>query len=317
MTNVAKLEQPQKPEAETKKPEAPKRSILIAMSERYHMEPEPFEATVRATCFPASPPATREEFAAGMQIAHRLELNPLSKEVHFARAKGGGIQALIGIDGWFVMANRHPQYDGCEFEKTYEVDDKGKKTLTAITCRIFRKDRNRPTEVEELMEECKRPTSEAWKLTPSRMLRHRAFGQCARIAFSFVGVMDEDEYQRWQELKDITPRKQVLDVPDAIDEEEAEAEAVGDAVVTEAEASQDAPFPDPQKYLGHLGEELAAAKDKEIYEEIWAAHLDGSDGRLSQAHQDEAKALYEKHGARFETKAKKKPKDKEDSGNLL
>ena len=317
MTNVAKLEQPQKPEAETKKPEAPKRSILLAMSERYGMEPEPFEATVRATCFPATPPATREEFAAGMQIAHRLELNPLTKEVHFARAKGGGIQALIGIDGWFVMANRHPQYDGCEFDKTYSTDDKGVKTLTAMTCRIFRKDRQRPTEIEELMEECKRPNSEAWKLTPSRMLRHRAFGQCARIAFSFVGVMDTDEFQRWQEMKDVTP-KQVLDVPDAIDEEEAEA--TGETSVSEAESSQDAPFPDPAKYLSHLSEELAAASDKAIFDEIWEAHVDGSDGRLSQAHQDEAKALYEKHGARFEAKpaAKKKPKgDKDEGGALL
>ncbi len=174
-----------------------RRSIIEAISRRYGMMPDAFEQTVRATCFPATPPATREEFAAGMQIAHRLELNPITKEVHFARVKGGGIQAIIGVDGWYTMANRHPQYDGCEFSYEWMETDNAKK-LFSVTCRIFRKDRARPNEITEYMAECIRP-SEAWRLTPSRMLRHRAFGQCARVAFSFAGIMDQDEYARWQE----------------------------------------------------------------------------------------------------------------------
>ncbi len=179
--------------------EAPeRRSIIETLSRQYNMEASTFVQMVRATCFPANPPATQEEFAAGMQIAHRLELNPITKEVHFARTKGGGIQAIIGVDGWYTMANRHPQYDGCEFGYEWLNGDNANKKLFSVTCRIFRKDRTRPNEVTEYMAECARQ-SEAWKLTPSRMLRHRAFGQCARIAFSFAGVMDHDEYERWQE----------------------------------------------------------------------------------------------------------------------
>jgi phage recombination protein Bet len=176
-----------------------RRSIVETMAVRYGMEAAAFQATVMATCFPANPPATREEFAAGMQVAHKLDLNPITKEVHFARIKGGGIQAIIGVDGWYVMANRHPQYDGCEFSHEWTTPQ-GKKEpeIASITCKIFRKDRGRPIEVTEYMHECRRQ-SEAWKLTPSRMLRHRAFGQCARVAFSFAGIMDQDEFARWQE----------------------------------------------------------------------------------------------------------------------
>ena len=291
MSNVAKLEAQK---SETPKESAPKRSILVAISERYNMEPAAFEATVRATCFPANPPATREEFAAGMQIAYRLELNPLTKEIHFARNKGGGIQGLIGIDGWFVMANRHPQYDGCEFEKTYETDKAGKKELSGITCRIFRKDRQRHTEVEELMVECRRPNSEAWKLTPSRMLRHRAFGQCARIAFSFVGVMDEDEYARWQEMKDITPKAPALAVPDLPDD--------ATPTISEAESNQDAPIVNEPLYLEQLADQLATADNQELYDEAWAAHETLVEaGRLSREGQIKAQALNEQHAARFNT----------------
>jgi phage recombination protein Bet len=187
---------------------APRRSIIETMAAQYGMETKAFQATVIATCFPANPAATMEEFAAGMQVAHKLGLNPLTKEVHFARTKGGGIQAIIGVDGWYAMANRHPEYDGCEFKHEWSIvkDAKKEPELVSITCRIFRKDRNRPMEVTEYMHECRRQ-SEAWKLTPSRMLRHRAFGQCARVAFSFAGIMDQDEFARWEEHENPPPRR--------------------------------------------------------------------------------------------------------------
>lgn len=196
---VAKVEDAQAETVQTEPAPAPRRSIIETMAAQYGMETAAFKATVIATCFPATPAASMEEFAAGMQVAHKLGLNPLTKEVHFARTKGGGIQAIIGVDGWYAMANRHPQYDGCEFDHEWAPpNDKGVSELVSVTCRIFRKDRGRPMEVTEYMRECVR-SSEAWKLTPSRMLRHRAFGQCARIAFSFAGVMDVDEFSRWQE----------------------------------------------------------------------------------------------------------------------
>src|SRR6185437_8589215 len=60
---------------------------------------------------------------------------------------------------------------------------------------IYRKDRNHPTTVTEYMSECKR-TSPAWQSHPKRMLRHKALIQCARLAFGFVGIFDQDEAER-------------------------------------------------------------------------------------------------------------------------
>lgn len=302
MTNVAKLETPA----------PPKRKLLQQLADRYGVEPDIFERTVSAVAMPN--PHTREELISCLIVANEHDLNPLTKEIHFMRTKTGQIVPIVGIDGWVKKLNAHPKFNGFEFEN--EMDGKN---LVAVTCKIHMKDRGYPVVATELMAECIRLPAQgkgpnAWSMTPSRMLRHRALMQAARYAVGFGGVMDLDEFERWQaEMKDVTPPKQVLDVPDAIEDPVDQTPAVE----TEAEASQDAPFPDPDKYLAHLGEELGAASDKEIFEEIWTAHLEGSDGRLSQAHQNEATALYEKHGAKFEAKGKKKGKAKEDGGALL
>ncbi|MGJ5653837.1 recombinase RecT, partial [Morganella morganii] len=59
----------------------------------------------------------------------------------------------------------------------------------------YRKDRNHPTSVTEYMSECNRGT-QPWKSHPKRMLRHKAMIQCARLAFGFAGIYDQDEAER-------------------------------------------------------------------------------------------------------------------------
>lgn len=135
-----------------------------------------------------------------LMVAKEHALNPLTKEIYFMKTKSGQIQPIVSVDGWIKKCNSHPEFDGMEFSDT--VDDKGK--LISITCSIYRKDRQRPTTVTEYMEECKGNTG-PWKSHPSRMLRHRALIQCARIAFGFAGVMDPDEFKTWQETVDVTP----------------------------------------------------------------------------------------------------------------
>ena len=48
-----------------------------------------------------------------------------------------------------------------------------------------------------------------WQSHPSRFLRHKATIQCARLAFGFVGIHDQDEAERiaesGQPVKDVTP----------------------------------------------------------------------------------------------------------------
>lgn len=252
------------------------RSVLVDMSDRYGMEPAAFEATLRATVCKGN--VSREEFAAFLLVAKEYRLNPLTKEIYAFPAKGGGIQPIVSIDGWCRIINEQPVLDGIEFE---DIADDGK--LVAVVCRIYRKDRTRPTVVTEYMAECRRAT-DVWKTWPARMLRHKALIQCARYAFGFSGIVDPDEYER---MVNVTPAKPEarrihagFDDP-ANDEpahdpttgeiQDAEVEAVAEAVDAALdgddlpEALRDAPEPEPAQDArpAPAGDVLAWADDLE------------------------------------------------------
>lgn len=176
----------------------PPRSVLLTMSERYGMEPQAFEQTLRATVFPAN--GTKEQFAAFLLVAKEYYLNPLLKEIYAFPARNGGIQPIVPIDGWTNIINSNPQLDGIEFDD--HLNEHG--IVTAITCRIFRKDRAHPIVVTEYMDECARST-ETWKQWPRRMLRHKALIQCARYAFGLAGIVDPDEAERIRDVNEMKP----------------------------------------------------------------------------------------------------------------
>lgn len=170
------------------------RSVTIAMAQRFGMEPGPFEQVLRATVIPKN--CTREQFVAFLMIANKYNLDPIAREIYAFPKPDGGIQPIVGIDGWLRMINDNPQMNGLEFEDI--LDETGK--LMAVKCRIYRKDRDRPTEVVEYMKECFMDKT-TWKKWPARMLRHKATIQCARYAFSLSGIVDPDEYERFAETK--------------------------------------------------------------------------------------------------------------------
>jgi phage recombination protein Bet len=169
----------------------PKRSVTVDMATRFGMEPGPFEAVLRATVVP--PETTREQFAAFLLVAKRYNLDPITREIYAFPTRAGGIQPIVGVDGWIRIVNDQPQMDGITFTDHVENGD-----LAAITCRIFRKDRTHPVEVTEYMAECRRP-SEAWNRWPARMLRHKALVQCARYAFGLSGIVEPDEFERFND----------------------------------------------------------------------------------------------------------------------
>lgn len=179
-----------------------KRSVLLAMAGRFGMEPAAFEATVRATCGCAG--ATREEFAAFLLVANEYGLNPVTREIYAFPKKGGGIQPIVGIDGWMTMANNHPAFDGIEVE--YGHDASGK--LESATARVYRKDRSHTVVVTEYLAECVRAT-DPWKM-PHRMLRHKAAIQAIRYAFGFAGIMEPDEAEGIVERVTPTPEPRAV-----------------------------------------------------------------------------------------------------------
>jgi hypothetical protein len=75
----------------------------------------------------------------------------------------------------------------------------------SCACIIHRKDRGHPIRVTEYMSECKRPNVGPWQSHPRRMLRHKAMIQCARLAFGYSGIYDQDEAERIVEVKTVDP----------------------------------------------------------------------------------------------------------------
>jgi phage recombination protein Bet len=171
--------------------ETPKASLLETMAAKFHLEPAKFLQTVKATIFDAK--GSQEELIAFLTVANRYNLDPFCGEVFAFRKQGGGIQAVVGVDGWSSILNSHPMMDGMEFED--RLDDKGE--LIAVTCKLYRKDRTHPVTCTEYMKECKRNT-QPWTQWPRRMLRHKATIQCARLAFGLTGIIDPDEADRFE-----------------------------------------------------------------------------------------------------------------------
>jgi phage recombination protein Bet len=162
----------------------PKPSALGAMATRFNVEPSKLLETLKHTAFKG---ATDAQMMALCVVANEYGLNPFCKEIYAFPDKSGGIVPVIGVDGWYRMVNDHPQFDGVEF---VDVDDAAGK-IVSTTATIYRKDRSRPCSITEHVSECARNT-DPWKTQPRRMLRHRAFIQCARIAFGMSGSDPED-----------------------------------------------------------------------------------------------------------------------------
>jgi len=157
---------------------------------------------------------SNEQMAALLVVADQYGLNPFTKELYAFPDSRNGIVPVVSVDGWARIINSHPQFDGMDFQQDEQ----------ACTCIIYRKDRSHPIKVTEYMAECRRGT-QPWQSHPRRMLRHKALIQCARIAFSFSGIYDEDEAERIVE-RDITPapaERAAIEMPKAKDEPAGDA----------------------------------------------------------------------------------------------
>lgn len=139
--------------------------------------------TLKETAFKGQ--VSDAQMTALMIVANQYGLNPWTKEIYAFPDSNNGIVPVVGVDGWSRIINDHPQFDGMEFEQDNE----------SCTCIMFRKDRKHAIRVTEYMSECKRDVK-PWKSHPRRMLRHKAMIQCARLAFGFVGIYEQDEAER-------------------------------------------------------------------------------------------------------------------------
>ena len=178
-------------------------------------------STLKATAFKGD--VSDAQMTALLVVANQYRLNPWTKEIYAFPDKKNGIVPVVGVDGWARIINSHLQFDGMEFAYSDELVQMPSATSKApawIECRMYRKDRTRPVVVREYMDECYREPFKGqygavngpWQSHPKRFLRHKATIQCARLAFGFGGIYDQDEAERIiaQPEKDITPRAEAI-----------------------------------------------------------------------------------------------------------
>ena len=180
--------------------------VFASLATHYNMGVDALERVVMQTLMPSGNAPSREHVAAFLLVAKEHGLNPFTREI-FAFPAKGAIQAVVSVDGWMKLINSHPQFDGMKFHDAFDAEGR----LLAVTCSMYRKDRNHPVEVTEYMSECKRGT-DTWKQWPARMLRHKAAIQAARYAFGFAGIMEPDEAER---MVDIHAGDSVANIPPA------------------------------------------------------------------------------------------------------
>lgn len=157
--------------------------------------------------------ATNAEMAVVSSVCAKYDLNPLVSECA-AFVSGGKLSVVVMIQGWYRIVNRQPDFDGVEFED--KLDSNG--GIIATTCIMYLKNRSRPVRVTEYLSECRQERSDVWKKYPFRMLRHKAYIQCAKMAFGISEVIDDDEASRitanspsGPREKDITPATKAID----------------------------------------------------------------------------------------------------------
>ena len=208
-----------------------KQGIIAKFGERYDLEPQKVMSIVAATVFKGSdkePPLAPEEVAAALIVCNAYDLNPFTKEIYAFRSKGK-LLIVVGVDGWSAIVNRQSQLNGIEFEEHF--DDKG--YIKAVTCKIHRKDCALPVVVTEYTHECRRDTV-PWQTMPIRMTRNRAFVQCARIAFSVSGIIDNDEAQTIEGSPEfVTNQTKAI-----IDGSSSKADAVKNVIAKRAQAAK-------------------------------------------------------------------------------
>ncbi len=192
------------------------RSLLVRVASKYGVDPERMLTTLKATAFKQQGDyeVSNEQMMALLIVAEQHGLNPWTKEIYAFPDKKNGIVPVVSVDGWARIINENSQLDGIEFKYSEALIAAGTLKGQTMGCHewieaiIHRKDRAAPVVVREYFEEVYRAPFEGrgsngpytvngpWQSHPRRMHRHKALIQCARIAFGFGGIYDQDEAER-------------------------------------------------------------------------------------------------------------------------
>ena len=188
--------------------------------------------------------ANDAQLSALLIVAKQYGLNPWTKEIYAFPDKKNGIIPVVSVDGWARIINSNPVFDGMDFnfsDQMVTMDGAASSAPAWTECVIHRKDRAHPTVIREYLDEVYRAPFKGkgqngdyevkgpWQTHPKRFSRHKAMIQCARMAFGFGGIYDQDEAERIVEASpgiktidpatgEITSRQAPVKLPDYSDE---------------------------------------------------------------------------------------------------
>lgn len=195
--------------------------------------------TIRAT---VAVDATDAELAMFVAFCESTGLNPFKKEIWFIKTKARSwtgsdgrpvvveprVTMMTGINGFFQIANKHPQYDGMS-EPDFEEGSDG--LPRKCTVRVYRKDRSHPSvgvaRWSEYFPGATKKGESQWEKKPFHMLAKVAKSIALREAFpqELNGLFTEDEISEVQavEVSEVTetiasPKKRRLSSPKVVDD---------------------------------------------------------------------------------------------------
>lgn len=190
------------------------------LAERFELpQSEELYQVLKSTAFKGD--VTDAQLSALLIVSKQYGLNPWTKEIYAFPDKKNGIIPVVSIDGWARIINSSPAFDGMDFNFSDEMvmmDGANSAAPAWTECVIHRKDRSHPTVIREYLDEVyKAPfkpkdggytVAGPWQTHPKRFSRHKAMIQCARMAFGFGGIYDDDEAAR---IADAAPAMKQID----------------------------------------------------------------------------------------------------------
>lgn len=152
--------------------------------------------------------ATDSEFEMFVGFCQATGLDPFRKDVWFIKTQQG-VQIMTGINGYYAIANNHPQFDGIETE-TFENDGKIEKAVS----KCYRKDRSRPMTATAYFSEFAK-TFGNWKIMPRYMLEKCAESIALRKSFpqELSGTYTQEEMpEQFEQRASIVEKPQPVEV---------------------------------------------------------------------------------------------------------
>ncbi len=173
-------------------------SLVARLATKFGVEPSKLLKCLTCQVFKQSDGAvpTNEEMMVLLLVCENYGLNPFNREIFAFRGKGGDIVPVVSLDGWARIVRSQKDFNGMSFSfssSTVKVPGYASELPEFVECSMRLKGIDSPVVVQEYMVECFNDRSPVWKKWPRRMLRTRAFIQCARLAFSLTGLYDDGE----------------------------------------------------------------------------------------------------------------------------